>query len=125
MSWLPATGGKLALNEIDLLEVRAMTTAPGRLLVCGWVDPVGGEVARGMPVLAQDGSMVGTVAAVVHSEPDQTISHILLGQVPPTAVYRLMPLDLLDRLDGDHLWLRATRQQIAMLPAHQPDDRAR
>lgn len=98
-----------------------MTTAPGRLLVCGWVDSMGGEVARGMPVLVQDGSMVGTVAAIVQSGPTQAISHILLGQVPPTAVYRLIPLDLLDRLDGECLWLRATRQQIAMLPAHQPD----
>ncbi len=102
-----------------------MTTLSQRLLVCGRVDRVGGEVARGMPVLAQDGRMVGIVAAVVQRGTAPTISHILLGQAPPTAVYRLIPLDLLDRLDGDRLWLRATRQQIAMLPAHQPDDRAR
>lgn len=99
-----------------------MTTSSQRLLVCGRVDRVGGEVARGMPVLAQDGRMVGIVAAVVQSGPAPTISHILLGQVPPTAVYRLIPLDLLDRVDGGRIWLCATRQQIAVLPIHQPDD---
>jgi hypothetical protein len=99
-----------------------MTISSQRLLVCGRVDRVGGEVARGMPVLAQDGRMVGIVAAVVQSGPAPIISHILLGQAPPTAVYRLIPLDLLDRVDGDRIWLCATRQQIAALPIHQPDD---
>ncbi|MFO7682839.1 MAG: hypothetical protein R6X34_22600 [Chloroflexota bacterium] len=99
-----------------------MTTLSKRLLVRGRIDRVGGEVTRGMPVLAQDGSMVGAVAAVVQSGPTRTITHLLLGQVPPTAVYRLIPLDLLDRVDGDRIWLHTTRQQIAVLPIHQPGD---
>lgn len=97
------------------------TTHQQRLLVRGWIDRVKGEVARGMPVLAQDGSMVGVVAAVVQSGAAQTISHILLGQAPPTAVYRLIPIDLLDKLDEERIWLRATHGQIAALPVHQPD----
>ncbi|HRQ38116.1 MAG TPA: hypothetical protein PLD25_09395 [Chloroflexota bacterium] len=79
------------------------------------------EVWRGMRVLAQDGSPVGMVAAVVVTAPTQAISHILLGQVPPTAVYRLIPIDLLDRLDGERLWLRVLPHQITALPIHQPD----
>lgn len=106
----------------DTSEVigKAMGTLPNRLLVCSWIDQIGGEAARGMPVLVEDGSMVGTVAAVVQSGPTRTITHLLLGQVPPTAVYRLIPLDLLARLDGECIWLSASRQQIAALPIHQP-----
>lgn len=99
-----------------------MTISPQRLLVCGRVDRMDGEVARGMPVLAQDGRMVGIVAAVVQSGPAPTISHILLGQAPPTAIYRLIPLDLLDRIDGERIWLCATRQQITALPIYQSDN---
>ncbi len=99
-----------------------MTTSSKRLLVRGRIDQVGGEVTRGMPVLAQDGSMVGAVAAVVQSGPTRTTTHLLLGQVPPTAVYRLIPLDLLDRLEGECIWLHASRHQIAALPSHQRDD---
>jgi hypothetical protein len=80
------------------------------------------DIWRGMPVLALDGTPVGVVAAVVCAAASPAITHILLGQAPPTAVYRLIPLDLLDRVDGDRIWLCATRQQIAALPIHQPDD---
>lgn len=97
------------------------TTHQQRLLVCGWIDRVKGEAARGMPVLAQDGRTVGVVAAVVQCGATQTISHILLGQTPPTAVYRLIPIDLLDRLDEGRIWLRAPHGQVAALPVHQPD----
>lgn len=96
-------------------------TFPQRLLVCGWVDRVTSEVARGMPVLAQNGSPVGVAAAVVQSGPTQTISHILLGQAPPTAVYRLIPIDLLDRLDGEKIWLRAAPAQVTALPIYQAE----
>ncbi|MBK8989915.1 MAG: hypothetical protein IPM39_28275 [Chloroflexi bacterium] len=98
------------------------TVSQQRLLVCGWIDDLGGEVARGMLVLAQNGRMAGAVAAVVQSGPTQNVSHILLGQIPPTAVYRLIPLDLLDRLDEDRIWLRASWQQIATLPPYQPEE---
>jgi hypothetical protein len=97
------------------------TSSQWRLLVCGWIDGIEGELARGMPALAQDGSPVGVVAAVVLTGQAKRISHILLGQVPPTAVYRLIPVDLLDRLDGEGIRLRASRQQIAALPIYQPD----
>jgi hypothetical protein len=100
----------------------AKGTAPRRrLLVGGWIAPVEGEVTRGMLALAEDGSIVGVVAAVVQTGPARTITHLLLGQVPPTAVYRLIPLDLLDRLDGERIWLRASPQQIGALPIYQPD----
>ncbi|HRQ40080.1 MAG TPA: hypothetical protein PLD25_19395 [Chloroflexota bacterium] len=88
----------------------------------GATSVAGGEVRRGMSVLAEDGVPVGVVAAVVCHDRAHTITHILLGQTPPTAVYRLVPLALLARLDGDCLWLRVSTAQIAALPIHQPED---
>lgn len=96
------------------------STFQQRLLVSGWIDVLDNVVSRGMPVLAAGGDGVGVVAAVVQNNLTQTTTHILLGQVPPTAVYRLIPTGLLDRLEGDHLWLRATPAQITALPVHQP-----
>lgn len=74
-----------------------------------------------MRVLAEDGAPAGVVAAVVCSDLTHEVTHILLGQTPPTDVYRLIPLDLIDRLDGACLWLRAPLSHIAGLPIHQPD----
>lgn len=103
----------------------ASTPAPvrrQRLLVFGRIDLLASEVTRGMPVLAEDGSMAGAVAAVVQTGTARAITHLLLGQIPPTAVYQLIPLDLLDRLDGECIRLRASRQQIASLPIYQPEN---
>ncbi len=74
-----------------------------------------------MRVLAQDGNRVGVVAALVQTSLTPTITHLLLGQVPPTATYRLISLDLLDRLDGEGIWLCLSPQQITTLPVYQPD----
>lgn len=98
-----------------------MTSSGYRLLVCGWVERVGGEVVRGMPVRAEDGCLVGAVAAVVQSGAAKMMTHLLLGQVPPTAVYRLIPLALLDHLEDEQVWLNASCQQVDDLPLHQPD----
>ncbi len=82
-------------------------------------DPV--EVQRGMMILGQDEQEVGVVAAVVLDCRSQEVTHILLGHVPPTSVYRLIPLKLIDRIDGESLWLRASSEKIEKLPIHQPD----
>jgi sporulation protein YlmC with PRC-barrel domain len=77
-------------------------------------DPV--EVRRGMFVLTQDGIEVGTVAAVVMDCHCQEVTHILLGQMPPTAVYRLAPVKLLARVEENSIWLRVDSQAVADLP---------
>jgi hypothetical protein len=97
-----------------------------KLLVRGTIEhsaacAICGEVWRGMLVLDRDNLVAGVVAAVVLDCSSQIINHILLGQLPPTAVYHLVPIHLLDRLGRDRLWLRIPRQQIAALPTHQPE----
>jgi hypothetical protein len=79
------------------------------------------EVERGMVIIGRDGPEAGVVAAVVVDCHSQKGSHILLGQVPPTADYRLIPLNLIDRIDGETVWLRASSEEIEELPRHQPN----
>ena len=80
------------------------------------------RVQRGMPILAADETAVGAVAAVVLDCRSRKVTHLLLGQVPPTAVYRLIPLSLIDRIDGETVWLRITDSGIVHLPIHQPEE---
>lgn len=79
------------------------------------------DLQRGMSVRSEDGVETGVVAAVVLELPGQEVTHFLLGYVPPTAVYHLVPLCLIDRIDGETVWLRVTNEKIATLPIHHPD----
>jgi hypothetical protein len=79
------------------------------------------RVQRGMPIRAADETAVGVVAAVVLDCRSRKVTHLLLGQVPPTAVYRLIPLSLIDRIDGETVCLRTTASKIVHLPLHQPE----
>jgi len=91
-----------------------------KLLVRGAI--MRGEIWRGMLILDRDGLVAGVVAAVALDGASQTVSHILLGQLPPTAVYRLVPITLIDHIAGEHLWLQVTQTHIEALPIHKPDD---
>ena len=82
-------------------------------------DPV--EVQRGMMIMGKDKQEAGVVAAVILDCRSQKDTHILLGHIPPTSDYRLIPLNLIDRIDGETLWLRASFEEIEKLPMHQPD----
>ena len=92
-----------------------------RLVVWGWIDRLACEVARGMWLRTQDGAVVGIVAALVPTPSTSTISHLLSGHVPPTEGYRLVPLDSVDRLEGETVWLCLSPQQLMTLPLYQPD----
>jgi hypothetical protein len=96
-----------------------------KLLVSGWLhlkqrrDLV--ELKRGMFIVAQDGVAAGAIAAVAMECRSQKVSHILLGYVPPTAIYRLVPLKLIDHIDGETVWLRLFIEDIENLPIYQPN----
>jgi hypothetical protein len=79
------------------------------------------EVRRGMMIIGQDKQVAGVVAAVVLGCRSQRGTHILLGHLPPTSNYYLIPLKLIDRIDGETVWLRASSEEIEKLPQHQPD----
>ncbi len=79
------------------------------------------ELRRGMAVVDQAGQEAGAVAAVVLDCARQTITQVLLGHLPQTADYRLIPLSLIDRIDEGTVWLSITGADIENLPIHQPD----
>lgn len=114
------------MQREEITPVDDPAAAPGRKLLVGGLarlEPAAGLVTlrRGMPVRSKDGVETGAVAAVVVDLPGQEVTHFLLGHVPPTAVYHLAPLNLIDRIDGETVWLRVTNEEIAALPIHQPD----
>ncbi len=78
------------------------------------------ELRRGKTVVDQDGQEVGGVAAVVLDCASQEITHVLLGHLPLTAVYRLIPLPLIDKIDEEIVWLTIPRAEVKNLPIHQP-----
>ena len=79
------------------------------------------EIQRGDVVFAQDGVDVGVVAAIMVDCHRQEATHFLLGFVPPTAVYPLVPLPLIDRIVEKTIWLKITSEGIHYLPRHQPE----
>jgi hypothetical protein len=94
-----------------------------KLLVSGCVCLAGGAgpvaLRRLMRVQTVDGESAGVVAAVVLAGDSREITHFLLGSVPPTAIYRLVPLALIAAIDGETVRIRIDRAGVAGLPAHQ------
>lgn len=79
------------------------------------------EMQRGDVVFAQEGVEVGVVAAIMVDCHRQEATHFLLGFVPPTAVYHLVPLSMINRINERAIWLKLTSEGIHNLPRHQPD----
>ncbi|GAB4280507.1 MAG: hypothetical protein Kow0080_33450 [Candidatus Promineifilaceae bacterium] len=98
--------------------------APCKLLASGmvWLNrgmpPV--LLQRGMSVLAEGGCMVGVVAAVVWNCLSQKLTCFLLGEVPPTAVYRFVPISFITEISNGVIQTRLTVTSIEKLPRHQP-----
>ena len=110
-------------NKFPRVDDQAITSAQ-KLLVSGFIyleqatEPV--AIWRGMPIVACDGQAAGSVAALLLDCQSRIVTHILLGYVPPTAVYRLIPLYLIDRIIAGTVWLRVISEDIEKLPVHQP-----
>ncbi|MEZ4641702.1 MAG: hypothetical protein R3E31_02995 [Chloroflexota bacterium] len=79
------------------------------------------EIQRGDVVFAQDGVEAGVVAAIMVDCHRQEATHFLLGFVPPTAIYHLVSLSLIDWIRERTVWLKITSEEINDLPRHQPD----
>ena len=79
------------------------------------------ELQRGASVLACDGEVVGSVAAVVLDCHTHAVTHLLLGNVPPTAIYRLIPINSIVGVAEEVVRLAISDGAIAELPIFQPD----
>lgn len=97
-----------------------------KLLVSGLISldaqPTPVWLQREMSVVSEDGHAVGTVAAVVLSSRAQAITHLLLGCVPPSPQYHLIPLHQIAQVSEGVVRLRATRREIANFPLHYPNE---
>jgi len=73
------------------------------------------ELSRGAPVLARSGPPVGFVAALLVSGPENRATHLLLTPAPPTGEYRLVPCDLVLRVEAGRVHLTCSTEAIAAL----------
>ena len=96
-------------------QVRMMIT--GQVHLDG-LDSSAVEVRRCMPVLSCDGRELGMVAAVCLEAHAQDIAAVLLGRLPVTADYRLIPIRLIDRVCADVVHLRITAESAERLAQH-------
>ena len=79
------------------------------------------EVRRCMRVMSCDGTEVGFVAGVVVDAQSERVSHVLLGHLPVTADYRLIPIHLIDQVLAERIRLTIPDEAIDTLIVHQPD----
>ncbi len=100
-----------ALNEKVMVNGRFRSPQPPHQMI---------EIERGMKIVVADGREAGVVGAVVVTPQSEEISRILLCSVPVTAVYRLIPIDLIAHIDDDTIHLNIQYDDLNKLMAHQP-----
>ncbi len=77
------------------------------------------DVRRGMCLLGKGGAQLGVVAGVVVDEHDE-VTHILLGCVPVTSGYRLVPPALVTHIAAETIQLCISFEGVVKLPLHRP-----
>lgn len=78
------------------------------------------KIERGMKIVVADGREAGVVGAVMVHPQSEEITHILLCSVPVTAVYRLIPIHLIAKIEDDIIHLNIQRDDLTKLAVHQP-----
>ena len=73
------------------------------------------EVRRCMAVLSCDGRAVGMVAAVCLDPDTQDVAAVLLGRLPVSADYRMIPIGLIDHVSEDAVHLHITIESVEQL----------
>jgi hypothetical protein len=66
------------------------------------------------------GEEAGFSAGVVIKQGTEEASFILLGRLPVTSEYRLIPIELIDHVDSETIHLNANCDEILKLHLHQP-----
>jgi len=78
------------------------------------------EINRGMAVFTNTGVEAGFSAGVVVPQGGDEVAYILLGRLPVTSEYRLIPIGLIDRIDDKNIHLNVHCDEILKLHLHQP-----
>ncbi len=77
------------------------------------------EVNRGMAIFTNTGVEAGFSAGVIVPQDGDEIDCILLGRLPVTSEYRLIPIGLINHIDGGNIHLNVHCDQILKLHLHQ------
>lgn len=96
--------------------------AEGKLMVSGTIrlDRDGGQtlqVRRGMSIWTSDGQEAGKVAALVVGRDGEPASHILLGRLPEVMGYLCIPVELIQKVEGESVYILVPSQEVNDLPA--------
>ena len=78
------------------------------------------EVHRGMIIMTGAGEKAGFSAGVVIKAGDEEAAFVLLGRLPVTSEYRLIPTELIERIDDETIHLNVDCDKILKLHLHQP-----
>ena len=78
------------------------------------------EINRGMIIMTSVGEKAGFSAGVVVKPGDEEAAFVLLGRLPVTSEYRLIPTGLIERTDGETIHLNVDCNKILRLHLHQP-----
>jgi sporulation protein YlmC with PRC-barrel domain len=69
-----------------------------------------------MIIVTREGEESGKVAAVVIDPDQQTVTHLLLARPQRAPDYRLVPVELIEQVSAEKVWLAIGREKIATLP---------
>lgn len=74
------------------------------------------KISRGMTILTSEGWEAGKVAAVVVDNDSQNVTHVLLTRSRSVPDYRLVPVNLIKKLDEEAVLLEICHHAIENLP---------
>jgi hypothetical protein len=74
------------------------------------------EITRGMAILINDGWEAGQVAAVVVDDSSQKVTHLLLVRPHLVSDYRLLPVELIEQVSHEGVWLDLNSDAVDSLP---------
>ena len=77
------------------------------------------EVRRCMTIRSCDGRELGMVAAVCLDPDTQDVAAVLLGRLPVTADYSMIPITLIDHISEDAVHLRITAGSLEEMAQHE------
>jgi len=99
------------LNEKVMINGRFHSPHPPHQMI---------EIERGMKIVVADGTEAGVVGAVMANPQSEKMTHVLLCRLPVTAVYRLIPINLIAKIDDETIHLNIQCADLKKLAAHQP-----
>ena len=96
----------------------------GRVMVNGRFSPLNNnysvKINRGMAVWTSSGAEAGFSAGVVVPQGSDEVTHLLLGRLPITSEYRLIPVWLIECIADENIHLNVDCNEILKLGLHQP-----